>query len=123
MGKFEAPKSRNNKKRRLWILAAVEVFVLLALVVGLVALLNRNPLQGNWYDQGRLTYKFGSNGKGVLVLEDGLARFSYEIKGDTLIIDFQRRDIPDETYQFSVEKDSLILDNGSATAPQTYSRG
>lgn len=97
--------------------------MLLALVVGLVALLNRNPLQGNWYDQGRLTYKFGSNGKGVLVLEDGLARFSYEIKGDTLIIDFQRRDIPDETYQFSVEKDSLILDNGSATAPRRYSRG
>lgn len=121
MGKYEARKPRNNRKKRLWILVTAEILVLLALVIGVVAVVNRNPVEGNWYEDGRLTYKFGANGKGVMILTDDLARFRYEIKGKTLYIDFDREDIPDKSYQFSVKNRILTLDDGSAD-PQSYSR-
>ena len=111
MGMFES-KKRATARKGLWITVAIEICVLLALVVGLVLLLVGNPLKGAWHDAGGMVYKFSPNGKGVLVLEDDLVRFNYKIKGHTLHIDFDSDEYEDCSYEFSVEKGTLYLDDG-----------
>lgn len=111
-----APKS----KKFLWLTVILEGVVLLALVIGLITVLTRNPLEGTWYYQGRVTYKFGNAGKGVLILEDDFARFRYEIDGDTVEVDYDSEDIADCTYRFWIEDDTLYLDDGSETGPKAY---
>lgn len=118
MGKFEKRnekplrKPRSSRSKRLWITVALELSVLLVLVIGLAVLLTGNRLKGSWYDADGMVYKFSSGGKGLMVLEDDLARFRYEIKGDTLYIDFDSDEYEDCAYEFSVRKDTLYLDGG-----------
>ena len=118
MGKYEKKKVKPERKRRgsrrtrLWATVALELSVLLALVIGLAVILTGNRLKGAWYDAEGMVYKFSPYGKGVMVLEDDLARFQYKIKGDTLYIDFDSDDYEDRTYEFSVRKDTLYLDGG-----------
>jgi len=102
-------KLQMRKSVRLWLMIGIEAAVLLSLVLGVVALLNRNPLEGNWYDEDQLVYKFNKNGNGVQVVKDGLARFHYDIEDDTLYIDFISEEYEDCSYQFSVEDDTLYL--------------
>ncbi|MBO4928876.1 MAG: hypothetical protein J6D61_00345 [Clostridia bacterium] len=116
MGKYEnksvKPQFWGRHRKRLWITVALELSVLLALVIGLAVILTGNPLKGSWYDAEGMVYKFSPNGKGLMVLEDDLARFRYDIKGDTLYIDFDSDEHEDRTYEFSVRKDTLYLDGG-----------
>ena len=121
MGKFEAQKPQKNKRKRLMILATVECLVLAALVIGLIVILMPGELEGTWYAGDRMTYRFSKNGKGLMVLEDDLAVFNYKIKGETLHIDFVDDAYEDCSYQFSVKKDTLILqtDTGEDTLELT----
>ncbi len=121
MGKFGAQKPRRNKRKRLMILAAVECLVLVALVIGLVIFLKPASLEGTWYAEDRMTYKFSKNGKGLMVLEDDLEVFNYKIKGETLHIDFVDDAYEDRSHQFSVKKDTLLLqtDTGEDTLELT----
>ena len=106
----------------LWLAVCVESIVLLALIIGVIVAVTRNPLEGTWYAEDQLTYKFGPRGKGVQVLEGDLARFDYKISGKTVTIDFYSEEIPDRTYHFSVEEDTLILDDGTGNEPEQYQR-
>ena len=115
-------KKRHRSKKKLWLTVCAESIVLLALIIGVIAAVTKNPLEGTWYDEDQLTYKFGSNSKGVLVLEGNLARFDYKISGKTVTIDFYSAEIPDRTYHFSVEEDTLILDDGTGNEPEQYQR-
>ncbi len=115
-------KKRHRSKKKLWLAVGVESVVLLALIIGLIVVVTGNPLEGTWYAEDQLTYKFGPRGKGVQVLEGDLARFDYKISGKTVTIDFYSEEIPDRTYHFSVEEDTLILDDGTGNEPEQYQR-
>jgi hypothetical protein len=115
-------KKRHRSKKKLWLAVGVESVVLLALIIGLIIAVTGNPLEGTWYAEDQLTYKFGPRGKGVQVLEGDLARFDYKISGKTVTIDFYSEEIPDRTYHFSVEEDTLILDDGTGNEPEQYQR-
>ena len=115
-------KKRHRSKKKLWLAVCAESVVLLALIIGLIVAVTGNPLEGTWYAEDQLTYKFGPRGKGVQVLEGDLARFDYKISGKTVTIDFYSEEIPDRTYHFSVEEDTLILDDGTGNEPEQYQR-
>jgi hypothetical protein len=115
-------KKRHRSKKMLWLAVCVESIVLLALIIGVIVAVTRNPLEGTWYAGDQLTYKFGSKGKGVQVLDGDLARFDYKISGKTVTIDFYSAEIPDRTYHFSVEDDILILDDETGNEPEQYQR-
>ena len=122
VGKTQRQKHHSRSKKKLWLAVCVESIVLLALIVGVIIAVTRNPLEGAWYAQDKLCYKFGSGGKGVLVLEDDLARFDYQINGKTVTIDFYSEEFPDRTYQFSVKDGVLTLDDGTGNEPEQYQR-
>ena len=122
VGTTQKQKHRTRKKKTLWLMVCLESVVLLALIIGVITAVTKNPLEGTWYAGDQLTYKFGPNGKGVQVLEGDLARFDYKISGKTVIIDFYSAEIPDRTYHFSVENDILILDDGTGNEPEQYQR-
>lgn len=121
MGMYER-KKESTARKGLWIAVAIEALVLVALVVGLVVLLTGNPIEGTWHDEYGMVYKFSTNGKGLMVLEDDLARFQYKINGHTLYIDFDSDEYTDRSYDFSVEKDTLYLDGGTADTSWVYTR-
>ena len=118
----KASNPKKNRKIRLWILIAVEIAVLLVLVVGLLTILRTDPLEGNWYQQDRLMYKFSGKGKGVLVMEGDLARFTYTVQEDRLEIDFLEEDMPDRIYRFNLEGDVLTLEDETGEGPWQYIR-
>ena len=122
VGTTQKQKHRTRKKKTLWLMVCLESVVLLALIIGLIVAVTGNPLEGTWYAEDQLTYKFGPRGKGVQVLEGDLARFDYKISGKTVTIDFYSAEIPDRTYHFSVEDDILILDDGTGNEPEQYQR-
>lgn len=61
-------------------------------------------------------YRFDKNGKGELILPNSNFAFTYEIKDDTLTIDFESENAADSTYTFSVTDDKLTLTAESSDA-------
>lgn len=78
---------------------------------------NDNTIVGTWTTDGVTVYKFNKDSTGALVVPLGNYDFIYEIKNDSLFIDFTSEKSIDSKYTYHFEDDKLILkgSNGEFT--------
>lgn len=82
--------------------------------------LRKDVLVGIWYCDEVTAYQFDGKGDGKLILPDKEYPFSYEIKDETLSINFESSDARDSIYTFSVEGNQLTLTRTESNGGQTY---
>lgn len=97
-----------KQRKRLRFVIAIAVAVLVALIVLLFWLGRNDSLTGSWEFEDTF-FEFDGQGKGVWMQGDELERFSYEIHGTEVAVDFRREDVPDVTYRFYIEGEYLVL--------------
>ena len=88
------------------------ICILSVVLVALLAVLlfvQPNKLDGDWTDDQGTTYRFNGKGKGVMIQEDDLGKYRYEISGNILRIDFSREDLSDQEFKFYVKDGTLTL--------------
>lgn len=83
-------------------------------------LTENSDLLGKWDMDGVTAYEFLNKKSGKLILPSSDYEFTYQTKGDLLIIDFANESAKDASYQFSVQKDTLTLVGGTETTQNTY---
>lgn len=100
-----------RQRKKLIRLICILSVVLVALVALLAVLLfvQPNKLDGDWTDDQGTTYRFNGKGKGVMIREDDLGKYRYEISGNILRIDFSREDLSDQEFKFYVKDGTLKL--------------
>ncbi len=108
---------KKKTKRNLLIL----IFIIIVILVVLNLLPNKkgidNKLLGTWTTDGVTKYKFDKDNTGALILPLNTYKFTYEIKGNKLSIDFENEKSEDSTFTYYFKDDKLILDgdNGKFT--------
>lgn len=75
---------------------------------------------GIWDTDGSTFYQFAENGNGTIIQPSATFSFTYEIKGDQLIIDYEPLFMSDCTYTFEFSDEKLILKGGEGTIGGTY---
>ena len=68
-----------------------------------------NKILGEWTTDGVTVYKFNDDDTGEMVLPLGKYKFDYEMKKDTLFIDFENEKSEDIKYNYSFEDGKLVL--------------
>lgn len=75
---------------------------------------------GKWDTDGSTFYQFAEDGKGTIIQPNATFGFTYEIKGDQLMIDYEPLFMNDCTYTFEFSNEKLILKGGEGTIGGTY---
>lgn len=114
----QAKKSTKNMK----------IFFLLFLVVVVIlviaAFLGQNELHGTWEweDDSNFIYTFNTNGTGIRGFMDpmgtSMEAFDWEIIDESLHMEFDDEsmfDLESESWDFTIEDDTLTLSKGNAT--------
>lgn len=102
-------KERLAKQRKhLRLVIALAVVILAVLIVLLFWLGRKDDLTGAWQFEDTF-FEFNGRGKGIWMQGDEIERFSYEIHGTQLSLDFRRENVPDVTYSFYTEGEFLVL--------------
>lgn len=112
------------KQRRMIVIAVILVVVLSLVTLLIVKSCNKaDELKGTWDFDGVTVYQFDGKGNGSLNLPDNTYPFTYEIKDNVVSIDFEGNEAKDAAYNFTVEKDKLVLvfieDKGTRTYEMT----
>ena len=103
------------------ILCAAALLVLVLLIVLLVkGCSGSDPLSGTWDNNSSTIYQFDGKGNGAMLLTSATYDFSYQVKGDQLVIDFSNEAARDCTYTFSVNDNTLTLTGGEGIIGGTY---
>lgn len=97
-----------RQRKKLITLICVLSVVLVALLAVLL-FVQSDKLDGDWTDDQGTTYRFNGKGKGVMIREDDLGKYQYEISGNILRIDFSREDLSDQEFKFYVKDGTLKL--------------
>ena len=79
-----------------------------------------NTIVGTWTTDGVTVYRFNKDNTGALIVPLGDYDFIYEIKKNSLFIDFKSEKSIDSKYNYYFEKDKLILEGSNGVF--TFSR-
>lgn len=127
-GKFLTPKRIAAKKRRQRRTIAFGAITLAVLVLVILLIVKScsgggvggDKLKGTWDLDGVTVYRFDGNGSGSLVLPSNSYPFTYEIKENEVVIDFESDAARDSTYSFTVEKGKLTLVGTEGDETKTF---
>lgn len=79
-----------------------------------------DKLQGVWALDDATSYEFDGKEKGAMMVSGSEYKFTYDITGKKLVIDYERDILVDGEYEFKVKKDVLTLTGGAGTSGDTY---
>lgn len=93
------------------------IIVLIVFIALLITLINRdnNPLVGKWITDKGTIYQFNSDYTGKLIISVGEYDYTYEIKDDRVLVDFENENSTDTEFSFKVEDETLVLKNNNGT--------
>ena len=103
-------KSKVRQRKLLYRGIGIAATLLIVLVVLLlcVIILGKDDLEGTW-GAADVIVEFDGKDKGAWFCKDQIERFDYEIKGDTLFVDFRRENVRDREYTVSFADGTLLL--------------
>lgn len=107
-------KKRKIKKKPIIILAIIIVLIVVSLVI-IFRPNQNNKLIGKWTTDNVTIYEFKKDYTGVLEVSLSKYEFTYEIKENTLYIDFKNPTSTDSEYTYSFKGDKLILKGKNGT--------
>ena len=116
-------KSGDRKKRNITRFVTVLSVITIILIVGIFLVIrglrkSSTQLKGTWsYDEVTI-YQFDGEGHGSLVLPLGTYGFSYTVENDLLKLDFIDESILDQSYNYSLTQDILIMTGQDGTTYQ-----
>lgn len=105
-------KKRKLKKQGILIICGI---VVLLIILFVVLFLNRKSqiyqknIIGSWTIDNVTIYEFNKNNKGKLKVSLDEYLFTYQIKSDEIVIDFDDDSIQNSEYTFDIIKNKLIL--------------
>ena len=115
---------RKRAKRRKAI--AISIFTVAAVVVVIVmvlkikSLFGPDKLKGTWSLDEATSYQFDGKENGAMLVSGSEYKFTYDIKGKKLMIDYESDILVDGEYQFKVKKEVLTLIGGEGTSGDKY---
>ena len=128
-GGKQSKKANDTRKRGIAVCTAVAIIVLAVILTILAVnkyisgITEYDVLKGDWLYNVYYTYEFDGKGSGAMKITDGdTYKFSYEISGDLLNIDFADYNVTDCEYSFAVEGDilTLVAVKGTITPGEKY---
>ena len=115
---------RKRAKRRkmiaISIFTVVAVAVLIAMVLMIKSLFSPDELKGTWSLDEATSYQFDGKENGTMLVSGSEYKFTYDLKGKKLLIDYESDILVDGEYEFKVKKDVLTLIGGEGTSGDTY---
>ena len=80
----------------------------------------KDPIVGTWEYADGTKYRFGENGKGAMIVEKYEYVYSYTADGTNLFIDYEKPEVHDANYTYSVKDTVLHMVGGEGTAGGEY---
>jgi hypothetical protein len=119
---------KKNSKHSPVLYSASAVIIVLIIILTIFAVKSiresaSDVLKGDWLYNVYYVYEFDGKGSGAMKITDGdTYKFSYEISGDLLSIDFADYNVTDCEYSFTVEGDilTLVAVKGTITPGEKY---
>ena len=106
-----------KKDKRFWLLGVVGV---LLLVIIMIICFQTDRVKGIWNVDDVTAYHFDGKGHGALVLPDKEYKFVYKLTKNEISIDFESESAKDISFNYSLQKDKLILKQGETSADYRY---
>ncbi len=121
-GTSSKPSAKKRRQRKMGVLSSIVLVALVLAVVFVVRLCTNGTdvLQGTWDLDGVTVYQFDGKGAGSLNLPSNSYAFTYEIKDNTLAIDFESEAAQDKSYTFVADKNKLTLTDNGGTDAKTF---
>lgn len=115
-----------RRKKKLKKYPLIIICIIIILIIACILLLNpinsvekkaSTNIIGTWTTDNVTKYKFNKDNTGKLITSLNSYEFTYEIKDDSLSIDFKNEKSEDSKYTYKFENDKLILEgnNGKFT--------
>ena len=80
----------------------------------------KDPIVGTWEYADGTKYRFGENGKGAMIVENYEYVYSYTADGTNLFIDYEKPEVHDAKYTYSIKDTVLHMVGGEGTAGGEY---
>ena len=125
-------KQKDSKKSKASKIIGIIIAVILVSILLIVLIISLNKstnnvdnidiasLIGTFSYEEDTKYKFDKNGRGALFIKNQKYNYSYKIKDDKLIIDFDDEHVHDATYSYQLDNNSLKLIGEEGTAGGEY---
>lgn len=115
------PKKRRynsmKKDKRFWLLGVIGILLIASIML---ICFRTDKVKGIWNVDDVTAYHFDGKGHGELVLPDKEYKFVYKLTKNEISIDFESESAKDISFNYSLQKDKLILEHGEASADYRY---
>ena len=101
-------KKRKKVKKKLIILL-ITIVLIIALLCIVFYKLHKNKFIGTWITEGGTIYEFKNAKTGTMKTALSSYNFTYTIKNDTILIDFEDKKLTDTNYKFSFKKNKCTM--------------
>lgn len=115
-------RKKKKTQRNLLLLACILILIIIICIILLLPKINKtssttDKIVGTWTTDNVTKYEFNKDNTGKLITSLNSYEFTYEIKDDSLSIDFKNEKSEDSKYTYKFDNDKLILegDNGKFT--------
>ena len=111
---------QRNRIMVMSIFSIAVVGIVMVMVLTIKSLFVPDELKGSWALDEVTSYVFDGEKNGAMLVSESKYRFTYKVKGKTLIVDYESDILVDGEYKFKVKKDVLNLIGGEGTSGDTY---
>ncbi len=119
-----ATQKRKQRKQKILVVNLAIIIVIIIIISIFLIKTNDNEvpdnIKGTWVYNQYVQYEFDGHGNGCMCLEDTHYEYAYEIKKDTLCLDFENKAVHDCVYTFTIEGSQLTIVGGEGTTGGTY---
>lgn len=112
--------AKRRKAIAISIFTVTAVIVVIVMVLMIKSLFGPDELKGTWSLDEATSYQFDGKENGAMLVSGTKYKFTYDIKGKKLIIDYESDILVDGEYEFKVKKEVLTLIGGEGTSGDTY---
>ena len=112
--------AKRRKAIAISIFTVTAVIVVIVMVLMIKSLFGPDELKGTWSLEETTSYQFDGKENGAMLVSGSEYKFTYDIKGKKLMIDYESDILVDGEYEFKVKKDVLTLIGGEGTSGDTY---
>lgn len=106
-----------KRDKRLWLLGVIGISLIASIML---ICFRTDKVKGIWNVDDVTAYHFDGKGHGALVLPDKEYKFVYKLTKNEISIDFESESAKDISFNYSLQKDKLILRQGETSADYRY---
>lgn len=106
-----------KRDKRLWLLGVIGILLIASIML---ICFRTDKVKGIWNVDDVTAYHFDGKGHGALVLPDKEYKFVYKLTKNEISIDFESESAKDISFNYSLQKDKLILEQGETSADYRY---